>query len=333
MILSLTPGTSCVVFGPAALTIGNFDGTHLGHLKIFERVVELARETGWKPSAMTFDPHPLQVVAPNRAPQILSTIDERIEYMCRGGIDQVLVLPFDRSFSQLSPEAFVKDVLVDCLGVRAVLVGDNFRFGHKHAGDTRLLSELGRAHGFLTETVPAVRCRDAMISSSEVRKLLGEGAVTRAARLLGRWYALSGEVVKGQGIGSRQTVPTLNLATSAEVLPAPGVYITRAFDPNSKREWPAVTNVGFRPTFGGDTLTIETFLLAPLAGESPTRLRVEFLRRVREERKFSSAEELKSRIIRDVALSQTFHRRFQKWTGGKHTLGWARRASEPLEQR
>jgi riboflavin kinase/FMN adenylyltransferase len=293
-------------FGPSALTIGNFDGVHAGHRAILRRVVALARERGWKPSVLTFDPHPARIVAPERAPRLLTTPEERVRLMREAGIEQVLILPFTRELAGFSPERFVREIVVERLEARAVLVGDNFRFGHEHAGDTRLLAELGRRYGFLVEAVPAVRMRGRVVSSSEVRGLIEAGNVSLAARLLGRPYALAGEVVSGQGIGSKQTVPTLNLAPAAEVLPARGVYITRTTDAETGRRWNSVTNIGTRPTFGGDSVTVETFLLDPLDGESPRAIRVEFLRRLREERRFEDAAALKRQILRDVGRAQTY---------------------------
>jgi riboflavin kinase / FMN adenylyltransferase len=296
-------------FGPSALTIGNFDGVHAGHREILRRVVELARERGWKPSVLTFDPHPARVVAPERAPRLLTTPEERARLMREAGIEQVLILPFTRELAGFSPERFVREIVVERLEARAVLVGDNFRFGHQHSGDTRLLEELGRRDGFLVEAVPAIRMRGRVVSSSEVRRLIEAGNVALAARLLARPYALAGEVVAGQGIGSKQTVPTLNLAPAAGVQPACGVYITRTTDPEAGRRWNSVTNIGTRPTFDGESVTVETFLLDPLTGASPRGIRVEFLRRLREERRFDDAAALKRQILRDVGRAQTYFRR------------------------
>jgi riboflavin kinase/FMN adenylyltransferase len=171
------------------------------------------------------------------------------------------------------------------------------------------LERLGREYGFTVEAVPAVVVRGRIVSSTEVRHLIEAGSVSFAARLLERPYALDGQVVRGHGIGSKQTVPTLNLDTTAEVLPAHGVYITHTRDRDSARTWPSISNIGYRPTFNGDRLTIETFLLQPLEGDSPRRIRVEFLRRVRDERKFDSPEALKTQILKDVARAQAFFRR------------------------
>lgn len=295
-------------FGPSALTIGNFDGVHAGHRLILRRVRELADENGWKPSVLTFDPHPTKIVAPDRSPLLMTTPEQRCELMEQEGIRQVLILPFTREVAQIAPEAFVRDVLVRSLDAKAVLVGDNFRFGHKHAGDTRLLRELGAELGFSVEVIPAVSLRGAVVSSSQIRRLVEGGDVSRACRMLQRPFALEGEIVHGHGIGAKQTVPTLNLSTAAQVMPATGVYITKTHDP-AGHLWPSVTNVGFRPTFGGHELSVETFLLAPLEGPPPHRIRLDFLRRLRDEKKFSSPEELKAQILRDVHRAQEYFRR------------------------
>jgi riboflavin kinase/FMN adenylyltransferase len=303
-------------FGPSALTIGNFDGVHYGHRRILRRLVELAAARGWKPSVLTFEPHPTRVVAPERSPKLMTTVERRAELMREEAIEQELILPFTLELAQLSPEQFVRDVLVARLGAKAVLVGDNFRFGHRHAGDVALLTKLGGQHGFTTEIVPAVACRGRIVSSSGIRRLLQARDVAAAARLLLRPYALEGEVVSGRGVGSKQSVPTLNLATRAELIPASGVYVTCTRDLDRGRRWNSITNIGYRPTFGAsDELTIETFLLDPLEGGTPRRIRVEFLRRVREERKFDSPEALRAQILKDVGAAQRYFRRVKAWVG------------------
>src|ERR1035438_1090442 len=264
-------------FGPSALTIGNFDGVHRGHRRILRRLVALARERGWKPSVLTFDPHPTRVVAPERTPPLLTSPLRRAELMRAEGVEQVLILPFVPEVARLTPEEFVRDIVAGRLGARAALVGANFRFGHRHAGDFHTLEELGRRYGYETEIVDAVSCRGRTVSSSAIRELLGAGRVSLAARFLERPYALEGEVKGGRGVGSKQTVPTLNLDTNAETIPARGVYATRTLDLDDGREWNSITNIGYRPTFGESSeRTIETFLLDPLEGEPPRRIRVAF---------------------------------------------------------
>lgn len=304
-------------FGPSAMTIGNFDGVHIGHQHLFERVVEVAAANGWRPSVLTFDPHPTRVLAPERAPRMLTTIEQRLELMRNCGIQQVVVLPFDAEFAQLSPEEFVRKIIIDTFGARAILVGDNFRFGCKQAGDVALLREFGARFGFTTDIIEAIMAGHRKVSSTEVRRAIGAGEVSVACRILGRPYVLEGEVVRGHGIGSKQTVPTLNLATTAEVMPANGVYITETVDLEDGRRWPSITNVGMRPTFEGDRLTVETFLLAPLQDPTPARIRVAFWRRVRDERKFESPEALKTQILKDVGRAQTYWRRRSRWVQGR----------------
>jgi len=301
-------------FGPCALTIGNFDGVHFGHRRILKQVVALAAERGWKPAVLTFDPHPTQVVAPDRTPVLITTPAHRAELMAEEGIAEILILPFTAELARLSPEEFVKQLLVDRLGVRAVLVGENFRFGYRQSGNVRLLAELGRRLGFETLIVPAVKWRGLMVSSSGIRTLLKSGRVSLAARMLEHPYALDGAVVEGRGVGAKQTVPTLNLAPDGGLIPATGVYVTRAYDLADERQWNAITNIGYRPTFGAsDELSIETFLLDPLTGSTPERLRVEFLWRVRDERKFASPAALKEQILRDVNAAQRYFRRTRAW--------------------
>jgi riboflavin kinase/FMN adenylyltransferase len=239
------------------------------------------------------------------------TVDERCARIAEEGIEQILVLPFTAQVAQLTPEQFVVSCLRNAMRARVVLVGGNFRFGHKQSGNPLVLEELGATYGFETRLVDARRMRGRIVSTSEVRDAIAQGNATLAARLLERPYSISGEVVKGHGIGSRQTVPTLNLAPPAEVLPADGVYITRTSETASGRRWNSITNIGIRPTFEGSARTIETFLLEPLQGESPQTIRVEFLRRVREERKFETPEALKQQILKDVARANVYFRRLK----------------------
>jgi riboflavin kinase/FMN adenylyltransferase len=230
------------------------------------------------------------------------------------GVEQVLIMPFDSRVAALSPEEFFVSVLLGTLGVRALAVGANFHFGHNQAGGVGTLVDLGERHGVRVEIVHPVWLRGVMVSSSEIRKLLARGNVSKAGRLLGRPYALGGRVVQGAGRGARQTVPTLNLEMPSlfeerSAVPANGVYITRTHDVDHPRAWKSITNCGFRPTFGGRHLTIETFLLDPFDGVPPKRIRAEFLRFVREERTFDSAEALRAQILRDVARAQAYFRR------------------------
>jgi riboflavin kinase / FMN adenylyltransferase len=299
-------------FGPCAITIGNFDGVHAGHRKILRRVAALAREEGWKAAALTFDPHPAKLLAPANAPRLLTTMEQRAHMMLDQGIDEILILPFTWELAALTPEDFAREILADKLNVRAVLVGANFRFGKRAAGDAGMLEQLGERYSFETDVIPPVAWRRRMISSSEIRRLIQAGDVSTACRMLSRPHMLRGAVVRGEGIGSKQTVPTLNLDTTAEVIPNDGVYVTRTHECNGPRNWPSITNIGNRPTFDGQHRTIETFLLSSLDGPAPDEISVEFLRRVRDERKFESPEALKAQILRDVGRAQAYFRRLGK---------------------
>jgi riboflavin kinase / FMN adenylyltransferase len=308
-------------FGPSALSIGNFDGVHFGHRRILKRVKQIARQRGWKAAVLTFDPHPTRVVAPERTPALLMAPEARVALMEEEGIEEALILPFTRELAALEPAAFAARLLVEAMGARAVLVGDNFHFGKGQAGNVRVLEELGRQFGFETEIVPAVRWRGRTVSSSGIRELIRTGSVALAARMLQHAYGIEGDVVSGRGVGSRETVPTLNLATHAEVIPANGVYITRTRDLDGSRTWDSVTNVGVRPTYAdGGARTIETFLLGEFAGETPRRIRVAFLRRIREERVFTGSTELKLQILRDVKAAQAFFRRTRRWAEASCTF-------------
>jgi riboflavin kinase/FMN adenylyltransferase len=285
----------------------------------------LAREKPCIPTVLTFDPHPARVLAPERAPRLLMTVDQKLRSMEKEGIEAVFMIPFSTEFARLTPEEFVEQVLVKTLNASAVLVGEDFRFGHNQAGKLDTLRELGERFGFTLEVVPGIARRGERVSSTVIRKLVVEGSVPRACRLLGTPFAIEGAVIKGQGIGSKQTVPTLNLAPENEVLPKTGVYVTRTRDldafvgtrttdprPVRSRVWNSITNVGYRPTFAGEGLTVETFLLEPLKEPHPNRIEVSFLFFIREERKFETPDLLKAQILRDVAVANRLHRRLIK---------------------
>jgi riboflavin kinase / FMN adenylyltransferase len=306
--LAETPGD----FGPCAITIGNFDGVHRGHREILRRVIAAAREEGWKSAVLTFDPHPAKVLAPASAPRLLTTVEQRAQLISGQGIDEILILPFNSEVSELAPEDFVREMLVGKLKSRAVLVGANFHFGKRAAGDARMLAELGERFSFETEIIPPIVWRQRVVSSSEIRRLIEAGDVSNACRLLGRPYALDGAVVSGEGRGSTQTVPTLNLNTSAEVIPKDGVYVTRT-ETMGCPKCPSVTNIGLRPTFDGHRRTIETFVLSELSADKRHQMSVEFLHRLRDERKFESSEALKAQILRDVGRARAYFRRLAAW--------------------
>lgn len=303
-------------FGPSIVTIGNFDGVHVAHRQIMRRVVALGRERNCAATVLTFDPHPASILAPERAPKLLMTFDQRLRAMQSEGIEAVFAIPFSLEFARLTPQEFVNQILAQVLRARVVLVGEDFRFGYKQAGNLDTLRDLGLQFGFTLEPIPAIVRRGARISSTRIRQLISEGAVSRACRMLGAPFALEGPIVKGQGIGSKQTVPTLNMAPRNEVLPKTGVYVTRTLDLKTRSRWNSITNVGYRPTFEGHELTVETFLLDPPGDAAPEEIEVSFLARVRDEHKFASPEALKSQILRDVAVARRLHRRMAKFHMG-----------------
>jgi riboflavin kinase/FMN adenylyltransferase len=297
----------------SVLAIGNFDGIHLGHQAILRATVKCARALNAVSTALTFDPSPRKVLRPESAPPRLSTNTQRMEWFNAMGLEAVVVLPFTLDLARLSPAEFVEHILVRDLHVKAVLVGENFRFGHKQAGDVKLLTELGAKHGFDVVIVPPVVYRGEVVSSTIIRREVAEGDVSHAGRLLGRPFALTGDVVSGTGTGRKFTFPTLNLAVEQELLPARGVYVTRTCLDGETRSHRSVTNIGMRPTFNGSSLSVETHLLDAQLAETPKRLEVRFWKRLREEKKFSGPEELRAQIASDIARAGKFFSRLRRF--------------------
>ena len=298
--------------GGSTLAIGNFDGIHLGHQAILRASVARAHEIQAVPTALTFDPLPQKVLRPESAPLRVTTTEQRLGCFAELGIEAALVLPFTHDLAKLTPEEFVDPILVRDLKVRAVFVGENFRFGHKQAGNARMLLLLGAERGFEVVIIPHVVCKNEVVSSTIIRREIASGDVSHAGRLLGRPFVLSGKVVPGTGRGRRFTFPTLNLAPEQELLPARGVYVTRTLLEGESRSRPSVTNVGVRPTFHGSTLSVETHVLDPIPEISPGRIEVHFWNRLREEKKFSGPEELRAQIARDIANADKFFTRLRR---------------------
>jgi riboflavin kinase/FMN adenylyltransferase len=229
------------------------------------------------------------------------------------GLEAAVVLPFTLDLARLSPEEFVQQMLVNGLHASAVLVGEDFRFGHKQAGDVAMLRELGATHGFAVQIIPPVALDGEIISSTAIRREIAAGNVTHAARLLGRPFALTGEIVTGTGTGRRFTFPTLNLKPEQELLPARGVYVTRTLLAGEIMSRRSVTNVGMRPTFNGASLTVETHLLDFSGEVSAKQMEVRFWKRLREEKKFSGPEELRAQIAQDITAARRFFTRLRQF--------------------
>jgi riboflavin kinase / FMN adenylyltransferase len=298
-------------FGPsgrrAVLSVGNFDGLHLGHQKILRQVIACAQEQKAIASVITFDPHPLKVLRPANAPPLVETIGQRIERFAAIGLEATLVLHFDRALAELTPEQFVRGVLVEELKTAEVLVGQNFRFGHRQQGHVDTLRDLGRSFGFSVQIVEPVIIDNEFVSSTGVRSAIAEGRVAHAAHLLGRPFTLTGEIVRGAGRGSTVLFPTLNLEPAQELLPKVGVYATETCVEG--RWYRSATNVGFRPTFDGTLLGIESHLFDFSRELTKGRIEVRFCERLRDEKKFSGAAELRAQIAADLRDVREYFRR------------------------
>jgi riboflavin kinase / FMN adenylyltransferase len=283
---------------PSAVALGVFDGVHLGHRAILGTAVAHAREAGMPAIACTFDPHPMEVLQPERAPLAITTLDERLTLIEGCGLDATVVLPFTRELAAMEPEAFVKDVLVTRLGAREIVVGFNHRFGRGARGDVGMLRALGERLGFRAHVAEPLMVEGVAVSSTEIRAALQRGDLDAATRLLGRAYTLQGPVAHGAGRGRTLGFPTANVVATRPVLVAPGVYACTAEVVGRKER--AVVNVGIRPTFGEAALAVEAYLLdfsGDIYGQTMT---LTFVSRLREERKFPSVEALRTQIQADA---------------------------------
>lgn len=292
-------------FENPVLTIGNYDGIHLGHRRIIERVKERAREMNGTSMLMTFYPHPLKVLKPDRKVAAITPEDQKERVIAETGIDVLFVVPFTEDFSSITPEAFIKSILVDAFAIKGLVIGFDFRFGAHGKGDVTLLEKLSHDYGFFVEVVGAIDMDGEKVGSNRVRKLLKEGDVSTVARLLGRPYMIEGRVVRGDGRGRKIGFPTINLQTDYPLIPKSGVYITEAeFDGKRHR---AVTNIGYNPTFAdGRDLSIETFILDYRGDLYDKEVRLHFRQRIRSEERFPSVEALKGRIDEDIAVARDF---------------------------
>jgi riboflavin kinase/FMN adenylyltransferase len=295
-----------------AVTIGNFDGVHLGHQKILRAVNDWVVLKGnlhkkaeqLVPTVLTFYPHPARVLRPAAAPLLLNTLPQRLAAFEAAGMEAALVLKFDEKLAKVSAEDFARTYLVDTLRARAVFVGANFRFGHKQAGDVHLLEDLGRRWDFDVQVVPPVVQDGIVVSSTAVRTSVREGCMEDASRLLGRPFALAGEIKTGTGQGRKLVVPTLNLVTEQECLPKNGVYATESIVEGKK--YRSATNIGVRPTFDGQRLAIESHLFDFSDDLTSGAMEVRFWKRLRDEKKFSGPEALLEQVLRDISEAQAY---------------------------
>ena len=293
-------------FGPTVVSVGNFDGVHRAHREVLDRIVQRARHYQARGVAVSFEPHPTRILRPDANLKLLTPLPEKVRLLAATGLDAVLLLPFTRDLSLMTPRQFAERILKKKLHAREVHEGYNFHFGHKAAGNVELLKELGGEMGFAVEVYPEMRLRGEPVSSTHIRKLLGQGRVSRARHLLTRPFSILSTPGRGRGYGSKYTVPTINLSPYDELVPGDGVYVTRTringecFD--------SVTNAGYRPTFGHESFAVETHLLNfhPIELTAQTEVELFFLYRLRGEIKFPSVEALREQIAHDVRRARHY---------------------------
>jgi riboflavin kinase / FMN adenylyltransferase len=299
-------------FGPALVSVGNFDGVHRAHRSVLDEIVQRAKAENAQSVVVTFEPHPARILRPDHNLKLLTPLPEKLRLLEATGVDAVLLLPFSRDLSLMTPHQFAHEILKKRLHAREVHEGYNFHFGHKASGDIHKLRELGKEKdmGFEVHAYDEMRLRGEQVSSSHIRKLLSEGRASRARHLLGRPFSILSTAGRGRGYGAKYTVPTINLAHYEELVPKDGVYITRTrigSGPTSEC-FDSVTNVGNRPTFGAESFAIETHLLSfhPIELSAETEVEIHFLDRLRDEIKFPSVEALREQIGRDVRKAQRY---------------------------
>ncbi len=298
-------------FGPTFVSIGNFDGVHRAHSHVLKEIVTRAAQQGAKAMAVTFEPHPSRILRPDSGLKLITPTPEKLRLLESSGLDAVLLLPFGRDLSLMTPRQFAQEILKKQLHAREVHEGYNFHFGHKASGNVNVLADLGREMGFEVKVYPEMKVRGETVSSSQIRKLLDEGQISRARHLLGHPFSMLSTPGRGRGYGSKYTVPTINLSRYEEFVPRDGVYVTRT---RVAREcFDSVTNVGNRPTFAAESFAVETHLLNfhPLELTPETEVEIHFLQRLRDEIKFPSVEALRDQIGKDVKKAQRYFRALQ----------------------
>lgn len=303
-------------FGPTFVSVGNFDGVHRAHAKVLGEIASKAHANGAKAVAVTFEPHPARILKPEAGLKLLTPTPEKLRWLEGTGIDAVLLLPFGRDLSLMTPRQFAERILKKKLRAREVHEGFNFRFGHKAAGDMNMLADFGREMGFEVKLYSEMMLRGETVSSSQIRRLIAAGNVSKARHLLARPFCILGAPGRGRGYGSKYTVPTINLARYEELVPKDGVYIT--WTRVGTERFDSVTNVGNRPTFGADLFAIETHLFNfhPLELTPDTEVEICFLDRLRDEIKFPSVDALRDQIGRDVKKAQRYFHLLRRSTGG-----------------
>ena len=291
-------------FRNAFVTIGNFDGVHLGHVPILKKLIEEAHRENTKALVITFDPHPQKVLRPNIRPfYLLTSVEEKIKLLEDIGVDGLILIPFDLKFSKMTAESFVCDILWDKLHIRKIFVGHDYSFGKSKTGNKIFLAEFGKKLGFEVDIIDAVKLNEETISSTRLRQLILEGDVRTAAKLLGRPYNISGIVVPGKRRGSILGIPTANIKPDKELIPAQGVYAVISHI--EKDRYKGVLNIGFNPTFSDTDLSVEVYLLDFSGDIYGKKVDVLFIGRIRNEVKFDNPEQLVKQIKRDIDEART----------------------------
>ncbi|HPR63030.1 MAG TPA: bifunctional riboflavin kinase/FAD synthetase [Thermoanaerobaculia bacterium] len=292
------------------LTIGNYDGFHLGHRAILSRVLEEARLMNCPGIMMTFEPHPSRVLIPSKAPPLINTPQQKVEFAKDIGLQGLITLPFNRTLSIMEPEAFVSEILVHALAIRGLIVGQNFRFGHRKRGDLSLLASMGKSCGFFFEAIPPVVMENVPISSSRIRAALQEGRVEAAGKMLDRPFSMTGTVVRGVRRGRTMGIPTVNLEPENELWPGDGVYLSAVRVRGNGKFLPSVSNIGIRPTFEGSARLIETHILDYFGDLYGEYVELRFFKYLRGEKRFSDAEALKAQIHEDIVKARSYFEDF-----------------------
>lgn len=289
------------------LTIGNFDGVHKGHLALFDKVKERAEAIAGHSVVMTFEPHPLKIMRQADGPQLITHTGQKLELIEKAGIDIIVCVSFDRAFAAIPAREFVSNILVEKIGIKEIVVGYDYTFGHNREGDINLLREMGTDLGFVVHLVGPVQVDHTLVSSTSIRRLVQEGRVAEAKVLLGRDFEVQGTVVKGQNRGGRLLgFPTANLNPHGELLPKRGVYAVKLLIDDALHN--GVTNVGYNPTFGDTGLTVETHVLDYSGDLLGRTIKVLFVKRLRDEKAFKTFEELSDQIAQDIAQAKEVFR-------------------------
>ena len=290
------------------LTIGNFDGVHRGHLALFEKIKERADAMGGVSAVMTFEPHPIKIMKPGNGPPLITLIKQKLNLISNAGIDVIFCIPFTREFASISAQDFVQDLLVDKIGIKEIVVGYDYTFGHERKGDITLLKEMADKLGFKVHVLGPVHIDDTLVSSTSIRNLVQEGRISEARKFLGRDYQITGSVITGANRGGKLLgFPTANLDPMDELIPKRGVYaVTVLLD---DKTYKGVTNIGYNPTFGDNALSVETYLLDFSKDIVGKNIRINFIERLRDEKTFGSVNELTDQINKDIQRAREIFKR------------------------